>query len=266
MAENCLGGQVSLLNVQNTDCSCVSISSITWNAAGTQFTITLSNGQSLTSPVLTGATGGAPTVTFRVLGTVLQYNVNGGSWTSIYDFANVQSALIQSDTDNHITTTNGSFETLSSFATDHTNAAKNLVNVGDTIKLYALFSPISSPTATGILTRLNLNGVGITNVALNAMTVVNAADAQIELITTVTLKDNTSGAMYIRVNSQISVYDGSGFLAMRTSFPMKIAIADIGGATVDFAVNNYTFSAQAQSVATGDIQLQLFTAEKLSKI
>lgn len=175
-------------------------------------------------------------------------------------------SLIKSDPVDHLTTTNGSFEVLSSFSTDHTDATKNLVAVGDTIKLYSLFTPTTTPTATGILVKLNLNGTGISNVAINAMTITNASDSQVELITDVILKDATAGAMYIRVNSEIRIYDGVGYFSMRTSFPMKVPISDIGGATVDFSANNYTFSAQAQSIATGDIECQIFQAEKLKKI
>lgn len=266
MANNCNGGLVATLNVNNTDCACISIASITWNPAGTQFTITLSNGQSITSPVLTGATGAAPTISFRVSGTTLQYSINSGtSWVSIYDLSALTAkSLIHSDPDNHLTTTNGSFEVLSTFSTDHTNSAKNLVAVGDTIKLYSLFSMINSPTATGILTKLNLNGVGISNIPINAMSVINAADAQIELFTDITLKDATAGANIIRINSMIKVWDGSGFFTINRQ--AKLAIADVGGATVDFSANDYAFSAQAQSIATGDIELQLYTAEKLGKI
>ena len=156
MADNCLGGQISTLQVQNLDCTCISISSITWNAAGTQFTITLSNGQSITSPVLTGATGPAPTISFRVSGTTLQYSVNGGtSWTSLIDLTTlVDGKNIITNELEDAGTSSSSWETLGTTQTDYTNSSKNLSADGDMLKITGRF--ISS-VADGN-TRLRLNG------------------------------------------------------------------------------------------------------------
>lgn len=56
----CIGGSIANLQVNNDDCDCVGIVSIVNNQpTQNSFTITLSNGQSLTLPLVNGATGPA---------------------------------------------------------------------------------------------------------------------------------------------------------------------------------------------------------------
>jgi len=164
------------------------------------------------------------------------------------------------------TTTNGSYETLSSFSTDHTNDAKNLVNVGDTIKLSAIYKLTDSPTEVFIFEQLLINGTGLSNISLVETSTGNASDTQIEFNTEIVLKDDSAGAMYLRVTSTVIAYQlGSGTYDS-VGRVLRKQVTDIGGATVDFSANDYTISAQAKSVATGDISLQIYQAEKLTAI
>ena len=179
-------------------------------------------------------------------------------------------SLIHSDPVNHLTTTNGSYQTLSSFSTDKTNDAKNLVNVGDTIRQRAVFTFTSNPTATGIGVQLLVNGTGIVNVPLNGWSSISADECQVVAESNIVLVDDTAGAMIIRVDLTTTIYKYVGVVGSATITQQldqfKIVLSNVGGATVDFSANDYTFSAQANSVANGDVYLQLYQAEKLTAI
>lgn len=132
---NCTGGTIPSLQVINGDCSCVSIQSITWNNAGNQFTITLTNGQSITSPVLEGAEGATPVIAFRVSGSILQYNVDGGAWINLFDLASLTgSSMLWNDISDNATSTNA-IQILKSF----TMAAGQLASDGDMVQIRARF-------------------------------------------------------------------------------------------------------------------------------
>lgn len=95
MATNCLGGTGATLQVVNTDCGCVSISSISQAQNGLTFTITLDNGQSITLTLPTAPPADAIVPEFRASGTLLQYSVDGGTtWTTIYDLADADGVTI----------------------------------------------------------------------------------------------------------------------------------------------------------------------------
>jgi len=135
------------------------------------------------------------------------------------------------------TTTNGSYETLSSFSTQHANDAKNLVFVGDSIKVSALFKLTDNPTVTGIFVKLAMAGVGLSS-DLAITTVASAGDSQIEFETEIILKEDTPGAMKLRVVSTITAYQGDVYNLGGGYDPVvrtiKKQVTDIGGATVDF--------------------------------
>jgi len=205
---------------------------------------------------------GATTWTYvmTLVGATGATGATGASGTSLIYSGPVVSGVIASVP----TTTNGSYETLSSFSTDHTNDAKNLVNVGDTIKLSAIYKLTDSPTEVFIFEQLLINGTGLSNISLVETSTGNASDTQIEFNTEIVLKDDSAGAMYLRVTSTVIAYQlGSGTYDS-VGRVLRKQVTDIGGATVDFSANDYTISAQARSVATGDISLQIYQAEKLA--
>jgi len=85
MSNFCLGGGIAVLQVDNTDCSCVSITSITNNGNGT-FTITLSNGQATTLTIPQGESG---TIAMQVANGYIQYSSNGGPWVNLVSLAQI---------------------------------------------------------------------------------------------------------------------------------------------------------------------------------
>lgn len=158
----CSGGQITQLQVNNVDCSCVSISTIAWNTAGTQFTITLSNGQSITSPVLTGSTGPAPTVSFRVVGTDLQYSVNGGTtWTAIYDFSALAGGGVLANQFPALATLTTNFESLLVARTPYVLAAGTLNTDGDELNGYFEIINTTPTVATISVARMTFNGTSL---------------------------------------------------------------------------------------------------------
>lgn len=240
---NCNGGKVAKVTTIEPDCDCVGIASITQSADLTKMYVTLTNGTTQTFTLPTGAQGTA-----------------GANGTS----------LIYSDGDDHSTTTTGSFESLSAFSTDKTNVAKNLVNVGDTINLYAIYKLESSPTQVGINTALIINGAGLSNITLGGLTAgtVNVSNRCIVINTKLILTDNTANAMTLRVlvNTQILNESVIAYTYGNGGAIIQTHTQDIGGVGVDFSANNYMISACANSLSVGDIILQTFQAEKLTAI
>jgi len=168
-------------------------------------------------------------------------------------------SLIHSDPEEHLTTVTTP-QTLSTFSTDHTNDAKNLVNVGDTIELYSCYRTTDAPNAVNIFVTTIMNGVGVVNQTLNITNTDTAEDLQIELFTKIILADNTSGAMVVKYKSEVIVTNIGGLASRQIR-------SDIGTLTgADFAVNDYSFAARAQSQAEGDISLQIYQAKKLTSI
>lgn len=244
---NCKGGRVAGVETINPTCDCVGIESISQSSDLTRIYINLTNGTTDTFTLPAGAQG-----------PVGPAGPTGAEGTS----------LIYSDPADHATITALAFETLSSFSTDHTNASKNLVNVGDTIRVYAIYKLTAYPTATGIATQLVINGTGLANLVLSIFPTANASDGLIETFTDIILSDNTIGAMMLRVSNYVKIWNGdpgfTGYQSYQVEF--KRELGDIGGATVDFSANNYTISAQASSIVAGDIELQIYQAEKLTSI
>lgn len=174
------------------------------------------------------------------------------------------SSLIYSNGDDKLTTTNGAFETIRSFTTDHTEASKNLVNVGDTIRIYGLYYVVANPMTPTIPVQFIINGTGLSNLGLSSLTTISNSNTSLaEICCDIILTDNTAGAMYIRVNTIFTTWGAGSFNFNSLIFTTKLTPIDLGGATVDFSANDYTISAQAQSVTTGDIGMSIYQAEKL---
>lgn len=159
---NCTGGTIPSLQVINGDCSCVSIQSITWNNAGNQFTITLTNGQSITSPVLEGAEGATPVIAFRVSGTILQYNVDGGAWISLFDLASLTESNVLNNTYPNASTAGTAWETLGTYQLP----AAKLASDGSEITIRTVFTTNAATPAPTQLVRQTFNGSAL-NTPLN---------------------------------------------------------------------------------------------------
>lgn len=244
---NCTGGEITSLQVNNTDCSCVSISRITWNSAGTQFTIVLSNGQSLTSPVLTGATGSAPTVVFRVLGTELQYSVNGAAYISIYDFDSSPSTFVLYNPQVTHNTTGTALETLDSY----TLPAGTLASDGSYIKVRAEFiantaNVYGSTKSVG----LYFGGNNITNTSYQLF--VNNCN---KLILEATINRFSYTVVKNELDVIAGVYSG-GFMYLLPNGVLNY----FGGSmtSLNLTTTAYVIAAKADGIAVGDITLQNF--------
>jgi len=107
---------------------------------------------------------------FRVTGTLFQWRyTTGGGWTTLFDFSTITgtngangsdgTTLLLNDNTNSVTVTND-WEGWSAktCVLDHTDDSKNLVSVGDQIKIYARFKCDTPNVTTPQQTRLTLNG------------------------------------------------------------------------------------------------------------
>lgn len=254
MADNCTGGQISSLQINNTDCSCVSIASITWNPAGTQFTITLNNGQSITSPVLTGATGPAPTISFRVSGTTLQYSINAGtSWVSIYDLSSILDGGAITNQFPSLSTLGTAFESLISNAagtprTPFSLPANTLKTNGDFIVIESMFST-SSWTSALQRVRQTFDGNAL-NTPLNLGFFAFNVD-KIGISSRLTRVSNTEARCQLVAKFYTTSLGGS------TVFQEYVQdILTIAG--LDLAANAYDIDAQGDSVVIGDVTCNAF--------
>lgn len=255
--ENCIGGTVASLQVVNTDCSCISISSITWNSQGTQFTITLNNGQSITSPVIQGAEGATPVIAFRVSGTMLQYNVDGGAWNNLIDLDTlVQGKNTISNNLEDSGTTTSSWETLGTASTDYTNSSKNLSVDGDSLVISGRF--VSEARGN---TRVRLNGsdvLGVLNHGFYA-TNINAIEYNIEI--------NRLDSTHVVCVTKVVNYQDTGLnyavigSNANASYKQTIVVPDL-------ASNNLTITAEADALAAtaDEIVLEYFSNKIYKKI
>lgn len=250
--ENCIGGTVASLQVVNTDCSCISISSITWNSQGTQFTITLNNGQSITSPVIQGAEGATPVIAFRVSGTMLQYNVDGGAWNNLIDLDTlVQGKNIISNELESVGTTTSNWETLGTTSTDYTNDSKNLSSDGDTLKITGRFV---SSVANGN-TRFRLNGTTLFGLFNHGF---YGSITAIEYEITIGRIDATHISCITKVYNYMTQLNG---YALASNGIISSAKQDI--VVSSLASNNLTITAEADAVSTtsDEIELEYLTNE-----
>lgn len=246
----CKPGTIANQQQSCPDQDAVGIQSITQSADKTKLYITLTDGttQTFTLPVGQGQQG--------IPGTNGQNGANGSN-------------LIWSDPADHPTTTQGAYETLSSFSTNKLNAGQNLVNVGDQINLFAwLTATKDTPIAPTISAQIIINGTGLSNIVIDSGQLPQASNQILQLFCKLILTENTVGAMKCRIiwgyafgvetifglNSFTG--NGAGIIGAKSTI--------IGGATVDFSANDYTISLQAQSVTIGDVKSQYFSAEKLA--
>lgn len=253
---NCLGGQISTLQVQNLDCSCVSIKSITWNPAGTQFTITLTNGQSITSPVLTGATGSAPTVVFRVLGTVLQYNVNSAGWVDLYDFSDLIEGVLYNDISNSATI-GTSLEILKTY----TLPANKLSTNGSYLVVRAEFTTTTTNKTPSADKFVNIYFNNANLIGLNAIVLgFNAQYDKLYLDLRISRFSNTQVKveMFTQAGSLFNLIGGASL-----AYPAHFGIFTAGG--LDLSANAYDITAVADSYLAGDITCNLLEVTYFKK-
>lgn len=244
---NCTGGQTATLQVINNDCSCVSISSITWNNAGTQFTITLDNGQSITSPVLTGPAGTPITPEFRVSGTYLQYSVDSGAtWTNLYDLSLIESAGVLENLISNSATAGTAWETLKSYTltAGTLSADKDILHIRARVK--------SNGTIQGQECRVQFNGSTLASAEFSDSTDFVFFDIYLSRISQTTAK----------YEGQLQV--GQGFLSVTILTGIfTLPVTSIAG--LDFDANNYAITIQGDSVVVGDViceELQVIYVKK----
>jgi hypothetical protein len=143
------------------------------------------------------------------------------------------------------TLTDGVYETLQSGTTDHTDPAKTLVNVGDTIAYTTVYER-SDPNDT--------NQIGLKllfdSYQLGGNQGFYNNDARAVYTVKMVLTDNTSGNMTVRVLTRVEYFTefGSGY---KQSSVFEEDVQDITG--LDFSANDYLFNAQAQSYVVGDV-------------
>jgi hypothetical protein len=229
-----------------------------------------------------GCTNGADgkQIELQMNGSIVQWRYVGDlGWNSLYDASAYQgpagpagtdgSSLIFSgpvvsgDIASVLTTVAGSYQTLSSFSTDHTDAGKTLLEVGDIIRLHAVYKMTANPNLGGINVQLLINGTGLANVTLATTGVFNPSNAQIEVFCDIALKAATAGANTLRIDSKMKIWNLAGAGLLTWFGERAQEITDIGGATVNFATLDYVISAQGFSDTIGDLSLEKFTAEKL---
>ena len=234
---DCIGGTIPSLQVINSDCSCISIQSITWNNAGNQFTITLNNGQSITSPVLIGAEGATPVIAFRVSGSILQYNVDGGAWISLYDLAQLTGSSVLENLLTNSATAGTAWETLKSYKIP----AGQLSTDKDFVHIRAKFR--SAGTIQGQGYRIQFNGSTLFTDTFTGTKAHSLVD------------------IYINRNAQTTGrYDGQVFVgidALSLSLiyaSLVLPLTDIAG--LDWDANPYTITCQGDSVVAGDVVCQ----------
>lgn len=242
---NCIGGTIPSLQVQNTDCTCVSIQSITWNQAGNRFTITLNNGQSITSPILTGPAGSQPTIEFRVSGSILQYSVDGGSWINLYDLAqNAGSYILANDFPN-ASTGGTTWEALNTYQI----AAGQLSTNGSQLTITSVFTTNASVPAPTQLVRQTFNGSAL-NTPLNIGFYANNI-TKIIVETRIVRITNTS-IKYVQ--SVIFCVGGlGGTVVFRTFIQDVQAISGL-----NLTTTAYDITSEGNSDVIGDITLESF--------
>ena len=243
MSNKCLPGFVANQQQSCPDTDAVGILSITQSADKTKLYISLTDGttQTFTLPVGVGPIGPA--------------GAQGASGSS----------LIWSDPADRITGVTGSFQTVSSFSTDHTSQVDNLVNVGDCIRLYAVLQAGAAPNVGDSFMELIINGTGLSNVALNSASFTTPSSGAAEMFTDIILADKTAGANVLRIVTKVKQYDlHAGVYVTQIANDNLLPINNIGGATVDFAATNYLISLRISNATNGQVVSKYFSAEKLT--
>ena len=274
----CGPGQDANIIFNNTDCACgVGIQSIAQSVDLTQLIITLTDGTSYTFPLpksapLTILFGtGAPAGSLGVVGQVyiatdtgnvyqktgattwtLEFNIIGPAGTS-------GTSLVWSNATDASTATTGSFVPLRTGSTDHTNAAKNLVNVGDYLLIEAFIQSASSATNSlvqllfGTTSLIDFTGVGF------PFSSGGGGNEAAKYVIKVTLTDNTAGAMKVRIESELTSF---GQIPNFKATADYTQIQDFSG--LDFATTDYTFTLQAECGAANDTVAKVWSCAKYS--
>lgn len=251
MAINCTGGQTASLQVQNLDCSCVSISSITWNQAGTQFTITLNNGQSITSPVLTGPAGTPIVPEFRASGTMLQYSVDGGTtWIDLYDLAALMDGILYNNYAN-ASTSGTTWQTLDTY----TLPAATLATDGDELLIEATFTT-SSWTSSAQLARVQFGGNTL-NTPLNAGFYASNVD-KIVFSLRLSRISNTQVAYQLTISFVGATIGGGSVINEYKQAKQTIS-------ALNLTTTNYAINADGKSVVSGDVTSESLVVQLVNK-
>lgn len=258
----CPPGFVALQQQACPDISAVGIKNIYQSLSDpSAFYIVLTNGTSYPINIPAGAKGAT-----GATGATGQAGATGLSGTSLIHSGPVVGGIIQD-----VSTSSSSATVVDSFTTDKTNSAHNLVNIGDTIRLKAKLTLAANPiqNLTLITASIIVNGTGLSNVVVEGVFEGSQSGAaSIDLTADVILSNNASGAMTCRVigGSALSqaVTSGANPLLFNQPAIGSSVINSIGGATVDFSTNNYTFSVSVIDESSTAVILKSFMAEKLS--
>lgn len=252
MSENnlpCVGGNPAILQVVNTDCSCISIARIVNNQpTQNSFTIFLSNGQSITLPLIQGVSG---TIAMQVDGGYIQYSANGGAWINLIALSAITgptgangTSIIFGDAINRTTgaTTGATVQYISVPLPANTFAMQ-----GSTVEFDIIYtaSPLNNTTAGLIITDGVNNfsptfafGVGIAQVRLKGKIMrsnTSAADA-----TTNTVQIEMTADFYTLDGNDNYVYNSQLKLSQRQITGLNFAnpMSIIPTGTVAVGANN----------------------------
>lgn len=233
----CESGIIASIEVPTgDDCNCVGIASITWNADYT-VTITLTNGQSTTSASLRGVPGTAPTIAFRVAGTILQYNVDGGSWIDLFNFSTLAwASVLQNTYPDSATVGSGSVEIIGAKAL----VAGQLATDGDELNIYAAYTSTGTPSVNKYcllgINATQLNGI----LGTFSMSNINRIEIRCRMsrLTATTGKIETE-VTYINAVDEVAT--------QKTTNGLSVTWANVN-----------TIQAMARSITAGDIILRAF--------
>ncbi len=237
----CKRGVVATIQVSpGDDCNCVGIQSITWNTDYT-VTITLTNGQSTTSEPLRGPEGPAPEVEFRVSGTVLQVQINGGAWADLYDFSILAWSNILSNTYPNSTTVGTGLASINS----KNIPAGQLATDEDEVEVYMLFTT-TTPNITIDSGKGVVIGIDGSQQGIGGRFASYSNAKYIELRARISRTGATAG----KIQGSITYLTTDGDLVFYQTTP-------VNGISLTWA-NIHAVNAMADSVNTGDIVLQAF--------
>lgn len=171
--------------------------------------------------------------------------------------------LVWSDATNHSTGTTGTFTQLALGINDSTNPGKNFVNVGDTMKIFAVFEQANPNAIQASQTRILFSGGSITDNAGGIEATFGNAFGRFEYEVLMVLTNSATGNNAVRVFTTIKKYaPTTGDFAWQGSFERRIV--DLNG--FNFATTDYGFVAQSKNVIANDTILKEWRCEILKAL